>query len=43
MTRAVRVISLNRGHEPADFALLAFGGAGGLHAAALAGALGIDR
>ncbi len=43
MARAVRVISLHRGHEPADFALLAFGGAGGLHAAALAESLGISR
>ncbi|MFQ5700303.1 MAG: hydantoinase/oxoprolinase family protein [Acidobacteriota bacterium] len=39
MTRAIRVISLYRGYEPGDFTLLAFGGAGGLHAAALAGAL----
>ncbi len=39
MVRAIRVISLYRGHEPADFSLLAFGGAGGLHAAAIASAL----
>jgi N-methylhydantoinase A len=41
MARAIRVISLHRGYEPGDFVLLAFGGAGGLHAAALADALGI--
>jgi N-methylhydantoinase A len=41
MARAIRVISLFRGHEPSDFALLAFGGAGGLHAASLAGSLGM--
>jgi N-methylhydantoinase A len=41
MARAIRVITLFRGHEPADFALLAFGGAGGLHAASLADALGM--
>jgi len=43
MARAIRVISLFRGHEPADFALMAFGGAGGLHAASLAAALGMSR
>ncbi|HKY32816.1 MAG TPA: hydantoinase/oxoprolinase family protein, partial [Candidatus Polarisedimenticolia bacterium] len=43
MARAVRVISLQRGHEPSDFALLAFGGAGGLHAAALASSLGMTE
>ncbi len=32
MERALRVISVERGHDPADFALLSFGGAGGLHA-----------
>jgi N-methylhydantoinase A len=39
MARAIRVISLERGHDPADFTLVAFGGAGGLHAARLAQAL----
>ena len=43
MARAIRVISLHRGFEPADFDLLAFGGAGGLHAAALADTLGMRR
>ncbi len=41
MERALRVISVARGHDPADFALLSFGGAGGLHACDLARALGI--
>jgi N-methylhydantoinase A len=41
MERAVRVISAERGHDPRDFALLSFGGAGGLHACDLARALGV--
>jgi N-methylhydantoinase A len=41
MERALRVISVARGHDPADFALLSFGGAGGLHACDLARALGL--
>ncbi|HKK27245.1 MAG TPA: hydantoinase/oxoprolinase family protein [Gemmatimonadota bacterium] len=41
MERALRVISVQRGHDPADFTMVAFGGAGGLHAAELARALGI--
>jgi N-methylhydantoinase A len=36
MLRAVRLISVERGHDPRDFALIAFGGAGPLHACALA-------
>lgn len=40
LERAVRRVTLERGHDPADFTLVAFGGAGGLHAAALARALG---
>ena len=36
MERAIRVVSVQRGHDPRGFALLAFGGAGGLHACALA-------
>lgn len=40
MEAALRVISVQRGHDPADFALLSFGGAGGLHASALARSLG---
>ena len=41
LERAVRRISAGRGHHPAHFALLVFGGAGGLHACSLASALGI--
>ncbi len=36
MERAIRKISVERGHDPRDFALLSFGGAGGQHACALA-------
>lgn len=41
MAGAIRLVSLARGHDPRDFALLAFGGAGPLHASALAAELGI--
>jgi N-methylhydantoinase A len=41
MLRALRVVSVERGHDPADFALVAFGGAGPLHACELADELGI--
>ena len=41
MTRALRVISVERGLDPRDFALVAFGGAGGMHACALADELGM--
>jgi N-methylhydantoinase A len=40
MVRALRLISVERGLDPRDFALVAFGGAGGLHACALAEDLG---
>lgn len=43
MERALRVISVERGHDPRDFILLSFGGAGGLHAADLARGLGIPQ
>jgi N-methylhydantoinase A len=43
MERALRVISVERGHDPRRFNLLSFGGAGSLHAADLARALGIPR
>jgi len=43
MERALRVISVERGYDPAEFALVAFGGAGGLHAAGLAERLGAAR
>ncbi|HJQ48891.1 MAG TPA: hydantoinase/oxoprolinase family protein [Gaiellaceae bacterium] len=41
MLRAVRVVSVERGHDPREFALVAYGGAGPLHACALAEELGI--
>jgi N-methylhydantoinase A len=41
MAGAIRMVSLARGHDPRDFCLLAFGGAGPLHATALARELGI--
>jgi N-methylhydantoinase A len=41
MTRALRVISVERGLDPRDFALVAFGGAGAMHACALADELGM--
>jgi N-methylhydantoinase A len=42
MTRALRVVSVEQGLDPRDFALLAFGGAGPLHACALADELGMS-
>ncbi|HET9114724.1 MAG TPA: hydantoinase/oxoprolinase family protein [Gaiellaceae bacterium] len=42
MLRALRVVSVERGHDPRDFALVAYGGAGPLHACALADELGIE-
>jgi N-methylhydantoinase A len=41
MLRALRLVSVERGHDPRDFALVAFGGAGPLHACALAEELGM--
>jgi N-methylhydantoinase A len=43
MEGALRLVSIERGHDPRRFTLLSFGGAGGLHAAALAEALRIPR
>ncbi len=43
MERAIRVSSAERGYDPRDFTLVAFGGAGPLHAAALARALGFPQ
>ncbi|RQG96505.1 hydantoinase/oxoprolinase family protein [Natrarchaeobius chitinivorans] len=43
MTRTIRSVTVERGHDPREFALVAFGGAGPMHAAALADALEIDR
>jgi N-methylhydantoinase A len=43
MAGAIRLVSLERGHDPRDFALFAFGGAGPLHAVALARELAIPK
>ncbi len=43
MERAIRVVSIERGYDPRDFTLVAFGGAGGLHACELAERLSIPR
>ncbi len=43
MEKAIRVISVERGYDPRDYALVAFGGAGALHACELAAALEIPR
>jgi N-methylhydantoinase A len=43
MAGAVRMVSLARGHDPRDFVLFPFGGAGPLHAAAMAKELGIPK
>ncbi|ESP88784.1 hydantoinase/oxoprolinase family protein [Candidatus Halobonum tyrrellensis] len=43
MERALRVVSVERGYDPREFTLVAFGGAGPLHATALAGALDVPR
>jgi N-methylhydantoinase A len=43
MAKAIRVISVQRGHDPRDYTLVAFGGAGPLHAARLARELDIPR
>jgi len=43
MERALRVISIQRGHDPQDFTLVSFGGAGSLHATNLAANLNIPR
>lgn len=43
MTRAIRAISVEKGHDPRSFTLMPFGGAGGLHATDVARALGIRR
>jgi N-methylhydantoinase A/oxoprolinase/acetone carboxylase beta subunit len=41
MERAIRVVSVERGYDPRDFALVAFGGSGGLHACEIAQELGM--
>src|SRR4029079_8333925 len=43
MVGAVRLVSVERGHDPRDFTLVAFGGAGPLHGCSLAALLGITR
>lgn len=42
MQRAIRAVSIERGYDPRDFALVAFGGCGGLHACEIAAELGIQ-
>jgi N-methylhydantoinase A len=41
MARAIRLVSVERGHDPREFVLVSFGGAGGLHACELARSSGI--
>lgn len=43
MVNALKLVSLNRGHDPRDFTLVAFGGGGAMHAVALAGELGVRK
>jgi N-methylhydantoinase A len=43
MVNALKLVSLNRGHDPRDFTLMAFGGGGAMHAVALAKELGIRK
>ena len=43
MTSAIREISIQRGHDPRDFTLIAFGGAGPMHAVAMAEEIGLPR
>lgn len=43
MINALKLVSLNRGHDPRDFTLIAFGGGGGMHANALAAELQIKQ
>ena len=43
MVNALKLISVNRGYDPRDFTLVAFGGGGGMHAVALAAELGIQK
>ena len=43
MEKAIRVVSIERGYDPREFTLVAFGGAGGLHGCELAESLGIPR
>ncbi|MEX1180866.1 MAG: hydantoinase/oxoprolinase family protein [Cucumibacter sp.] len=43
MVNALKLVSLNRGHDPREFTLVAFGGGGGMHAVALAHELGVTK
>jgi N-methylhydantoinase A len=43
MVNALKLVSVNRGYDPRDFTLVAFGGGGGMHAVALAAELAISR
>jgi N-methylhydantoinase A len=43
MVNALKLVSLNRGHDPRDFTLVAFGGGGAMHAAALGAELGVSK
>jgi N-methylhydantoinase A len=43
MVNALKLVSLNRGFDPRDFTLVAFGGGGAMHAVALAGELGVKK
>ena len=43
MATAIRMVSTDRGRDPRDHTLVAFGGAGGLHAYEIARAVGIDN
>jgi N-methylhydantoinase A len=43
MVNALKLVSVNRGYDPRDFILMAFGGGGGMHAVALARELGIRK
>lgn len=43
MTRAIRVVSVERGYDPREFTFVAFGGAGALHAVKVASELGINH
>jgi N-methylhydantoinase A len=43
MINALKLVSVNRGHDPRDFTMIAFGGGGGMHAVALATELGMRR
>ena len=43
MAKVLRIVSVERGHDPRDFTLLAFGGGGPLHACAVAAEIGVPR